>query len=99
MLRLDALLAAAELGAGAAFPEGIQDVLHVRVSRSICLVLTRPFAGGKRPSRHAPTPCIELNPHVGGIPPPRSAQGGERFPAGLFKLSQRRPMPLPQGER
>jgi hypothetical protein len=29
MLRLDALLAAAELGAGTAFLKGIQDIFHV----------------------------------------------------------------------
>jgi hypothetical protein len=34
VLRLDALLAAAELCSGAPFLEGIQDVLHVVLSRS-----------------------------------------------------------------
>jgi hypothetical protein len=32
VLRLDPLRAAAELGAGAALLEGVQDVFHVRVS-------------------------------------------------------------------
>jgi hypothetical protein len=61
VLRLDALLAAAELGTGAPFLKGIQDVFHAsiptrfadvpRFARFEC-VLTRHFAGGKRPSRH-----------------------------------------------
>ena len=36
VLRLDALFAAAELGASAPFFEGIQDVFHVGCSRQIC---------------------------------------------------------------
>ena len=51
MLRLDALFAAAELGAGAPFLEGIQDVLHVlppAIAVRFQGVLARPFADGKR---------------------------------------------------
>jgi hypothetical protein len=35
VLRLDALLSAAKLGAGAPFFEGVQNVFHVRISRLI----------------------------------------------------------------
>ena len=67
VLRLDALLAAAELGAGAAFFEGIQDVFHVIASRlnSGLSVLTRHFAGGKRPQARAtiwhPRPACDIS--------------------------------------
>jgi len=51
VLRLDALLAAAELGAGAPFFEGIKDVFHVAPARisypRICRVLTRQFPNRK----------------------------------------------------
>src|SRR6185503_21164522 len=36
VLRLDALLAAAELGAGAPFFEGVQDILHAASARFWC---------------------------------------------------------------
>jgi len=51
VLRLDALLAAAELGAGAPFFEGIKDVFHVAppvlATQGFGRVLTRQFPNRK----------------------------------------------------
>src|SRR3979411_1306313 len=52
VLRFDALFAPAQPGAGAPFLKRIQDIFHVVLSRQFGWVLTRHFAGGKRPSRY-----------------------------------------------
>jgi hypothetical protein len=56
MLCLDALLAAAELGAGAPFLEGVQDILHLfppAFPFGFQGVLTGRFGGEKPPFRQA----------------------------------------------
>jgi hypothetical protein len=49
MLRLDALLAAAELGAGAAVFEGIQDVFHLIVPTEFGLRSNTAFSRRETP--------------------------------------------------
>jgi hypothetical protein len=58
VLRLDALLAAAELGTGAPFLKDIQYLFHLCIPAKFAWVLTRHFAGGKRPPgiRHRSRP-------------------------------------------
>jgi hypothetical protein len=51
MLRLDALFAAAKLGAGAPVFKGIQDIFHVSLPARFDRVLTRPFPG-RKPALH-----------------------------------------------
>jgi hypothetical protein len=50
VLRLDALLAAAEFCPGAELFEGVQDVFHVVFPVKFGSVLTRPFPAGKQAS-------------------------------------------------